>query len=67
MTQNNYLKVFFLLIQKLIDQYQRKDPVLMAKDEMGKYQEGSFHGGSNIKLKHIMCKDTFVVLLIPQS
>ena len=38
----------FPMILKLIDQYQRKYPILKDKYELGKYQKGSFCGGSNI-------------------
>ena len=41
---------------KTINNYQRKDPRLKAKYEVGKYQKGSFRGGSNIHLNLIMCK-----------
>ena len=45
-----------------IDQYERKNPSLLAKYEMGTYQKGSFCGGSNIKLILITCKDKLVLM-----
>ena len=52
---------------KLIDQYQRKDPILLDKCKMGTYHKGSFRGGSNIHINLIMCEDKIVILSILQS
>ena len=49
---------------KLIDHYQRKEPIPMDKYNMGAYQTGSIHGESNIHLNLIMCEVKTVILLI---
>ena len=67
MTSKNYPKVFFLLIEKLIDQYQRKCPSILAKYEIGMYQQGSSCGGINIYIKLITCEDNIAILPIIQS
>ena len=52
---------------KLIDQYQRKEPGLMAKYNMGMYQTGYFRGGSNINPSLITCEDNNDIPSIIQS
>ena len=39
----------------------------MAKYSMGEYQECPFHGGSNILLKLVTCKDKVIFPLILQN
>ena len=39
----------------------------MAKYSMGEYQERPFHGGSNILLKLVTCKDKVIFPLILQK
>ena len=41
-------EAIFPIIKKRINQYQRKDPILLSKYKQGTYQKGSFRGGSNI-------------------
>ena len=52
---------------KWIDQYQQKDPSIMAKYNMGTYNTGYFCGESNIYLNLITCTDNVVILSILQS
>ena len=51
------LEGIFPINLKLIDQYQRKDPILLAKYKDGTYQKGSFCRGSNIYINLIMCEN----------
>ena len=53
--------------QKLIEKYQRKEIILKAKYEEGKYQKGSFCGGSNTNLNLITCEDKIFIPSILQS
>ena len=46
---------------KFIQKYQRTEPSIKAKYKDGTYHKGSFHRGSNIDLKLIMCKDNIVI------
>ena len=59
-------EVIFLIILKLIDQYQLKNPILLAEYTMVMYQNVSFCGGSNIYLNLITCEDKIVILSILQ-
>ena len=52
---------------KLIDQYQRKYPNLMAKYKNCPYKTGSFYVGSNTHLSLIRYKDNIVITLILQG
>ena len=54
-------EVNFPINLKLIEQYQRKDPSLKDKCELGAYQKGYFQGGINIHINLIMCKDKVVI------
>ena len=46
---------------KLMKKYQRTEPILMDKYKDGTYHMGSFHGGSNIDINLIKCKDKIVI------
>ena len=46
---------------KLIEQHQRKDPILMAKYKEGIYHKCYVRGGSNIGLNLITCEDNIVI------
>ena len=46
---------------KFIGKYQRQEPSILAKYKNGKYQKGSFRGGSNIDISLITCKDKIVI------
>ena len=52
---------------KLIPKYQRLELNIIAKYKTGTYHKGSFHGGSNIDIKLITCKDKIGIPSIPQS
>ena len=52
---------------KLIEKYQRTEPILMAKYKYGKYHKGYFHGGSNKDLNLITCDNKIVIPLILKS
>ena len=52
---------------KLTAQYQRTEPILMAKYKEGTYQKNSFCGRSNIELNLITCEDNIFILSILQS
>ena len=52
---------------KCIDQYQRKDPSLLDKYDMGTYHKGYFREGNNIYLKFKTCEDNIVIPSILQS
>ena len=57
----------FPISLRTIDQYQRKDPDLMAKLKTGKYKCVSICGGSNNNLNLITYEDEMVIKLILQS
>ena len=57
----------FPINTQLIDQYQRKDPILGDKYKMSTYKKGYFRGGSNIYLNLILCKDNIVIMSILQN
>ena len=46
---------------KQIQQHQRAEPSLMAKNKNGTYYKGYFCGGSNADTALITCKDTIVI------
>ena len=52
---------------KKIDQYQQKDPKLLAKYKEGTFQKGYFCGVININLNLITCEDNIVIPSIIQS
>ena len=52
---------------RLIDQYQRNDPIPMAKYCKHIYRNGSFHGISNINLNLIICRYQIFIPSILQS
>ena len=47
---------------KLIEKYQRTEPILMNKYKYGMYHTGSYSGGSNIDLSLITCEYKIVIL-----
>ena len=51
----------FPVILNLVDQHQRKDPILMAKYKEGIYHKCYVRGGSNIGLNLITCEDNLVI------
>ena len=61
MSETNYTEEFpegiFPISFKLIYQYQPKESILMAKDEMGTYHKGSFCGEINVNIRLITCED----------
>ena len=57
----------FPIYLRTIKKYQRKKPSLIAKYQMGRYQQSSFCGGSIIQLKLITCKYKVVIPLIIQG
>ena len=52
--------------QKPIDQYQWKEPSLMAKYYKSIHKTSYFHGGSIINMSLITCNDNIVIPLITQ-
>ena len=46
---------------KLIQKYQRSEPIILAKYKYGTYHKGYFSGGGNIDLNLITCKDKIVI------
>ena len=46
---------------KLIQKYQRLEPIIRAKYKDGTYHKGYFRGGINIELSLITCKDNIVI------
>ena len=48
-------EIAFPINSKLIKTFQLTEPSLMAKYKDGKYNTGSFRGGSNIGIILIMC------------
>ena len=60
-------EIIFPINLILIDQYQRKDPILIAKYKICTYKNSSFYGGSNIYLNPITCNDNIVIPLILQG
>ena len=71
MSEINYTKELpegiFSIELKLIDQYQRKYPILKDNYKMGTYNKGSFNGGSNINLNYISCEDNLFIPSILQG
>ena len=51
----------------MIKTYQNLEPSITAKYKYGTYQKDSFHGGINIDLELLTCKDNIVILPILQS
>ena len=62
----NYLDLFSLKNQKN-DQYQQKDPILLAKYKICRYKNAPFCGGSNMGFKRIKCYDKIVILITLQQ
>ena len=52
---------------KLIEQYQQKNPRLLAKYKEGTYKNGSVCGESNVNHIIIMCKDKILIFSALQS
>ena len=51
----------FLINLKLIQKYQRSEPIIIAKYKNGTYYKGYFCGGRNIDPKLIMCEENIVI------
>ena len=51
-------EVIFRINFRIMDQYQQKYPILIAKLVISKYKCGPFCGGNNNNFNHITCKNT---------
>ena len=46
---------------KLIQKYQRSEPIIIDEYKYGTYHKGYFCGGSNIDIKLIRCEDKIII------
>ena len=51
----------FSINLKLIQKYQRQEPIIISKYKNGTYHKGSFCGGSKIDIKIRTCEDNIVI------
>ena len=54
-------EVTFPINLKFIQKHQQQEPSITDKYKDGTYHKGSFHGGSNIDINLIMCKNKIVI------
>ena len=59
--QWNWRKCTFSINLKMIEQHQRKYPIIIDKYKYGMYRTGSFHGGSNIYINFLTREDKIVI------